>query len=295
LKVLLTGAGGQLGQAVLRSAPPSAIVRPATHLDLDISDGRAVDEAFSKWRPAILINCAAYTSVDAAQSHADLAESINVDGVRLLAEACRRAGAFLIHVSTDYVFDGEQSSPYRTNDRVNPLSVYGRTKWRGEEEARGRLPEASTIVRTSWLYSAFGTNFVRRMLELMGRVPNLRIVSDQVGSPTAAAGLAEVLWAFAARRCAGTYHWTDAGTTSWHGFAEAIAEGGARMGLLARAPVIEPITTSEYPTAARRPPYSVLDRSSTETILGITARAWRAQLGDVLLEMVATRRAETLR
>ena len=293
MRVLLTGAGGQLGQAVQRAAPPGVHLTAVARADLDIADPRSVEACFRDALPDIVVNAAAFTQVDAAESDARAAERTNVDGVGLLAEACRRRGARLIHVSTDYVFDGEQESPYRPGDPPRPLSVYGRTKWAGEQRAREILPAASIVVRTSWLYSATGRNFVTRMLELMNRMPTLRVVNDQFGVPTAVANLARVLWALAQSPTSGIYHWSDAGRTTWHQFAQAIAEDGLALGLLAQAPQIVPIESREYPTAARRPRNSVLDVSATEEFLELRAIPWREALQQTLQELAGRKGGET--
>jgi len=268
-----------------RAAPSRVDLTAATRADLDIADRRSVEACFRGALPEVVINTAAFTQVDAAESDVMAAERTNVEGVRLLAEACRGRGARLIHVSTDYVFGGEQESPYRPGDQPRPLSVYGRTKWAGEQRAREILPGASIVVRTSWLYSATGRNFVTRMLELMNRVPTLRVVNDQFGVPTAVASLARVLWAFARSPTSGIYHWSDAGPTTWYQFARAIADEGLALGLVAKAPEIVPIESHEYPTAARRPRNSVLDTSETQAVLGFGAVPWRTALGDTLREI----------
>jgi dTDP-4-dehydrorhamnose reductase len=255
-----------------------------TRAALDITDSNAIEACFRTARPEVVINAAAFTSVDAAESDAIAAERTNDEGVRLLAQACRASGARLIHVSTDYVFDGSQDAPYRPDDLPRPLSVYGRTKWAGEQRAREILPDASLVIRASWLYSASGRNFVTRMLDLMQRLPIVRVVDDQHGIPTAASSLARILWAFASSPGSGTYHWSDANPTTWYQFARAIAEEGVAFGLIPSAPQIVPIASSQYPTAAKRPRNSVLDRSATETFLGIRARPWR----DTLRETIRT-------
>jgi len=289
VKVLITGAGGQLGRALVRTAPRAADVTAVSHAELDIADADAVAARVLTGHPDIVINAAAFTQVDAAESDPAGAERANVDGVRALADACQRGGAWLIHVSTDYVFDGARTSPYRPTDAPRPLSVYGHTKWAGECCARATLPHSLTIVRTSWLYSATGRNFVTRMLELMARSSTPRVVNDQVGAPTDAAGLAGLLWKFASSRVAGTYHWSDAGTATWYQFAVAIAEESVSLGLLPRSPEVVPISTAEYPTPARRPRYSVLDRSTTETALGCRATGWRDALKTTLTDIVRER------
>jgi dTDP-4-dehydrorhamnose reductase len=290
VRALVTGAGGQLGQSLRRSLPSDVVATAATRAELDITDEPAIENCFRAARPDVVINAAAFTGVDAAESNVGAAERTNIDGVSLLAEACRRSGARLIHVSTDYVFDGEQQSPYRPDDPPRPLSAYGRTKWAGEQRARDILPSASLVVRTSWLYSASGRSFLPRMLDLMNRQSTVRVVADQRGIPTAADSLARVLWAFAKLPASGIYHWSDEGPTTWYHFACAIAEQGAALGLIASAPEIVPIESSEYPAAAKRPRNSVLDRSATEALLGLKAPPWRQALRTTLEERAGRER-----
>jgi dTDP-4-dehydrorhamnose reductase len=288
LNVLITGGGGQLGGALRALAPPEVRVRAVTHGDLDIADAAAVDAAVGDFRPALLINAAGFTRVDDAETEQAAAARANATGPAVLAGSCRRAGAWLVQVSTDYVFDGEQSRPYDITARPNPLSVYGRTKLDGELAVTRELPSQSTIVRTSWVYGAEGRNFLNTMLRLMKSRPQLNVVSDQIGAPTSVTGLARTLWALSLRRAAGLYHWCDSGVASWYDFSVAIAEEALARGLLATAPQITPIRSAEYPTAARRPACSLLDKRATEKVLGTTAPHWRAALRETLLRMPAS-------
>jgi dTDP-4-dehydrorhamnose reductase len=233
----------------------------------------------------VIINAAAYTAVDRAESVPELARKINVDGVRHLASASRALGARLIHISTDFVFDGAASVPYKPDAATNPSSVCGITKRDGERAVLAELPERSVILRTAWVYAADGNNFVRTMLRVMNANGSARVVADQVGTPTAARSLSEVLWQIVAKpEITGIHHWTDAGVASWYDFAVAIAEEGAELGLVSRDVTVAPIATHEYPTPARRPPYSVLDKTSL-TSQGFTSMHWRKRLRDVLGEM----------
>ena len=281
MKALITGAGGQLGRALVAAAPAGTELRAAGHRELDIADAPAVAALIESVAPEIVLNAAAFTGVDAAESAPEAAARANALGPEVLAAACRRAGAWLVHVSSDYVFDGAQSRPYDTQARPNPLSVYGRTKLAGELAVARELTERSTVVRASWLYGA-GSGFPARMLALMQSRPQLSVVSDQVGVPTHAAGLAQVLWALAARRAPGLMHWCDSGVASWYDFAVAIAEEGLRTGLLRSAPAILAISSADYPTPAARPPYSLLDKRATETLLGRQAPHWRSALRETL-------------
>jgi dTDP-4-dehydrorhamnose reductase len=187
-----------------------------------------------------------------------------------------------VQVSTDYVFDGEQSHPYAPAALTNPLSVYGKTKLRGELAVTRELPSQSTVVRTSWLYASEGRNFLTTMLRLMRSRPQLSVVSDQIGAPTSVTGLARVLWALALRQASGLYHWCDSGVASWYDFAVAIGEEAVSLAVLASSPPIVPIATADYPTAARRPPCSLLDKRDTERLLGVAAPHWRRALRETL-------------
>lgn len=285
MRVLVTGAGGQLGRALLAAVPAGVALRPRSHASLDIADSGAVEAAFADFAPELVINAAAYTRVDEAERAVETAARANAEGPRVLARACRNAGCWLTHVSSDFVFDGRQGHPYAPGAAPNPLSVYGRSKLEGERAVLGGLPERSTVVRASWLYSSAG-GFAARMLELMKSRPQLRVVSDQVGAPTHADGLAGVLWTLSMRGAAGLWHWCDSGVASWYDFAVATAEEAVRLGLLPGAPPVTPIGTADYPTPAARPAYSVLDKHATEKLLGITAPHWRTALRATLAGLV---------
>jgi dTDP-4-dehydrorhamnose reductase len=286
-KVLITGAGGQVGRALLDAVPDDFDAIACAHADLDIGAGEAVRDCIRRHRPAIVINAAAYTAVDKAESEPDTAHRINTVGAGHLAEAAREYGARLLQISTDFVFDGAASVPYRTDSATHPLSVYGSSKREGERAVLQILPEHSTIVRTAWVYAATGANFLGTMLRIMRANGAVRVVADQVGTPTAARSLAQALWRIAANpEIRGIRHWTDAGVASWYDFAIAIAEEGAELGLLPPDVAVTPITTAEYPTAARRPSYSVLDKSSLARY-GLSPIHWRKQLRAVLKEIAS--------
>jgi dTDP-4-dehydrorhamnose reductase len=282
--VLITGATGQLGRALSAAAPRGTVVRACAHAELDVAQEAAVRAACADFAPELVINAAAFTRVDEAEHDPEAAARANATGPQVLAAACRAAGAWLTQVSTDFVFDGRQGHPYGAGAQPGPLSVYGRTKLVGETAVVRELGERCTVVRASWLYSSTG-GFAGRMLTLMRSRPELRVVSDQVGAPTHAAGLAGVLWALSTRRAAGLWHWCDSGVASWYDFAVAIAEEAVRLGLLPGAPPIVPIGTADYPTAAVRPAYSVLDKRATEKLLGISAPHWRIALRATLAEL----------
>lgn len=274
---MVTGAGGQLARELVTTAPAGHRVVALGERDLDIRDRDAVRRAVRHHAPRTVINAAAYTAVDRAESERDLAYAVNRDGARHIAEASAQVGATLVHISTDFVFDGAASRPYAPEAATNPLSTYGASKLEGERAVRDECPEA-VIVRTAWLYAPAGANFVATMLRLMAERGGVRVVSDQVGTPTNARGLAECCWGLAERRAAGMWHWTDAGVASWYDFAVAIAEFAVERGLLKTPPSVVPIKTEEYPTPARRPSFSVLDTSSTWSTLGVRAPHWRQPL-----------------
>ena len=283
--VLVTGVGGQVGSSLAGTVPPEITLLTPSHKELDVTDGNAVNAYVRTHRPEVIINAAAYTAVDRAESEPELARRVNEDGPRHFAVAAREVGARLIHISTDFVFDGAASLPYRPDARTNPLSVYGKTKLAGEQAVLELLPESSVIVRTAWVYAAAGNNFVRTMLWIMNANGSVRVVADQVGTPTAARALAETLWKLVAKpEIRGIHHWTDAGVASWYDFAVAIAEEGAQFGLVPDNVLVTPIATSEYPTPARRPSYSVLDKTSLTTS-GFTPVHWRKRLRVVLGEL----------
>jgi dTDP-4-dehydrorhamnose reductase len=226
--------------------------------------------------------------VDKAESEPELAASINRDGAGFVAAAAAEVGAFCVHISTDFIFDGRSGTPYEPASVPNPLSVYGRTKLEGELAVRAACPDAA-IVRTAWVYALEGKNFLRTMLRLMAERSEVRVVADQVGTPTHADSVAAAIWALATRRAAGTWHWTDAGVASWYDFAVAIADTAHAMGLLPKRPTVVPIATEEYPTPARRPAYSVLDKRGTSLALGIRPEHWREVLVRTLAASGPTR------
>jgi dTDP-4-dehydrorhamnose reductase len=286
MKVMITGANGQVGRALLKSVPAQVNAAGLAREELDIRDMQSVMGSIQSQRPDLIINTGAYTAVDKAESEPELAERANTTGPHNLAVAAAATGARLLHLSTDFVFDGMASRPYGTDAPTNPQSTYGRTKRGGEEAVRRVLPDKSVVLRTAWVYAAEGNNFVRTMLRLMASKGAVRVVADQIGTPTAAHSLAEVIWALAARPdVSGTYHWSDAGVASWYDFAVAIAEESAMIGLLPAEVRVDAIATEEYPTPAKRPSYSVLDKRSLLAKLSVPARHWRSNLRTVLREI----------
>lgn len=286
MRVLITGSDGQLGRALAASAMREVELVGVDLAQLDITRGDDVRRYVTHTKPALIINAAAYTQVDRAESERERAFAVNADGPAHLAEAARGIGARLIHVSTDYVFDGNHSRPYRTDDAATPASVYGESKLDGERRVSAIGTTQTLIVRTAWLYGAHGQNFVHTMLKLMRERDELRVVADQIGSPTWATTLARAIWAAAQRHALhGIYHWTDAGVASWYDFAVAIQEEALARGLLAREVPVHPIRTEDYPTPARRPAYGVLDKTRAIADFGVPLLHWRVALRQMLAEL----------
>ena len=286
MKVLITGAGGQVGRSLAANAPGGTKLIATTRGELDIVNEAATAAAINHEQPDLIINAAAYTAVDKAESEPKLARQVNEIGARNLAEAAAQSGARLIHISTDFVFDGKSSVPYLPSDTPAPLGTYGKTKLAGERAVLGCLPDRSIVLRTAWVYAPLGRNFVLTMLRLMREKGSVRVVSDQIGSPTSGASIADAIWAFSARADVhGTFHWTDAGVTSWYDFAVAISEEAAACGLLPERAEVIPISTEDYPTPARRPAFSVLDCQATIDEIGIEPPHWRDSLKRVLEEI----------
>lgn len=284
MKILITGADGQLGWELRRTVPAGIELTACNSAELDITNGPLVDEVTARLSPEIIINAAAYTAVDKAESEVERAMAVNRDGAANLAAAATDVGAGIIHVSTDFVFDGCHYRPYLPADVPHPTGVYGASKLAGERLVLAKCRD-SAIIRTAWVYSAHGNNFVKTMLRLMAGRDELRVVADQIGSPTWAGGLAQILWQAAAQKLTGVYHWTDAGVASWYDFACAIQEEALTLGILRRETFIRPLRTEDYPTQARRPPYSVLDKTSLWEELGVDAPHWRLNLKKMLAEL----------
>jgi dTDP-4-dehydrorhamnose reductase len=287
VRALITGAQGQVGRALVRSAPPDIELQALTRQQLDIRDADAVRAAVDAFQPQIILNAAAYTAVDKAESEAQLADAVNAQGPRHLAEAAKAIeGCRLIHISTDYVFDGRAAEPYQPGDPTHPLSVYGRTKLAGEKAALQVLADRAVILRTAWVYAAQGRNFLLTMLRLMRERGAVRVVADQKGTPTAAASIARALWRIAELpRIQGILHWTDDGVATWYEFACAIADDAFAAGLLSQPVKVTSITTADYPTAAHRPANSVLDTRESAAQLQLKPEHWRRTLRATLAEL----------
>lgn len=287
MKVLITGAKGQLGTCLREQLQHTIHQVEAHDVDtLDLLDYAAVSAICAELEPDVVINAAAYTAVDAAEENTAIADSLNHQVVRHLAAECAKLGALLVQVSTDFVFDGKKSSPYQVADASAPLSVYGQTKLDGEKAIQETDGCRGLIIRTAWLYSAHGNNFVKTMLRLMADRPELKIICDQIGTPTSANTLAAlIVKAIDLPNSGGLYHWTDAGAASWYDFAVAIYEEGRAMGLLDKDVSVLPIPTEEYPTPATRPAYSVLDKSAAYQDFNMPAVHWRTELRKVLADL----------
>lgn len=277
MKVLVTGANGQLGSALRRlldrEMPGEAIYTDKQGLDL--TDAAAVENFIRDNDVTHIVNCAAYTAVDRAEEEKRECSLINTDAVKNLAVAADMLGAKIIHISTDYVFDGTNHRPYRESDKVNPISQYGTTKRKGETALLALAPE-SIIIRTAWLYSDTGHNFVKTMLSLADKQNEIRVVCDQIGTPTYARDLAEAILAVLKSHqwVAGIYHFTDEGAASWYDFAKAI------LRIAGKKTRVVPIPTEDYPTLAQRPAYSILDRSRIKATYGVEIPHWEDSLAD---------------
>lgn len=282
MRVLITGAKGQLGGALQRCAPSEAVITAVDVAECDLTDAAALRDVLRRTAPNLILNAAAYTAVDKAESDEATAQAINADAVAVMADAMAATGGKLMHVSTDYVFDGTAASPYSPDAARNPQSVYGRTKAAGEDHVR----DSDILVRTAWVYEAGGANFVRTMIRLMKEREELGVVADQIGSPTWASGLARTIWGLVANDASGTFHHSDAGVASWYDFAVAVAEEAHALGIIPRIPVIRPLTTADYPTPARRPAFSLLDSRATRAALGDEPVHWRTNLRLMLEEEV---------
>ena len=282
-KILVTGANGQLGRELQAIAPafPQFDFLFYDRAALSIADPDAINTFFARERPAYCINCAAYTAVDKAESEKESAYLINGDAVGYLAAACHNTGARLIHISTDYVFDGLSETPLREDDPTDPINTYGASKLEGERQALQHHPEGTLIIRTSWVYSEFGNNFVRTMIRLMKERPSINVVSDQIGSPTYAADLAAAILHIinAPSFIPGLYHYSNEGRISWYEFALAIRED------IGSTCEVHPIPTTQFPTPAKRPRFSLLDKSLIRLTYHLTIPEWRPSLVTCIAKM----------
>ena len=291
LKVLVTGALGQLGRELSRYEWPGQVQLTGVDIDdFDLCSAAAVETAIGTGGFDIVVNAAAYTAVDKAEGDPSTAHAVNETAAAYLAESCARHGAALVHISTDYVFDGTKPTPYVEVDNVAPASVYGVSKAAGEHAIQARL-DRHVILRTAWLYSVHGSNFVKTMLRLANEHSELRVVADQTGNPTSAADLAEAVAAVTIQLgdgrtdAWGIYHCTNNGATTWHEFTQEIVRLAASR--LSRVPTVTPITTADYPTPAARPANSQLDCNKLEQVFGVRMRSWPEALKPVVEELIA--------
>ncbi len=287
-RVLITGANGQVGWELQRTAPADIEIIALDRASLDISDQDRVNKLVAELAPDVVINAAAYTPVDKAEQEPELAFAINATGAGYLARASFEQKARFIHISTDFVFDGTKGSPYFSDDTPNPLGVYGASKLKGEQLVSEFTKGQAVILRTAWVYSTHGHNFVKTMLRLLKERAELNVVVDQIGTPTWAKELARIIWMMAAKpNVQGIFHWTDAGVASWYDFAVAIKEEALMIGLLDVHIEIAPIPSESYPLPAPRPSLSVLDKSSIYELLecGFTPQHWRVSLREMLKEL----------
>lgn len=284
--LLLVGAAGQLGQTLLQTLDAERYaIHTLTRQDVDIADETAIDQALNQIKPSVIINAAAYTAVDKAESDDLAARAANATGPKFLARWAAANDAWLLQVSTDFVFNGHQHRPYTPDDQTDPPGIYGRTKLEGELHVGYLAPKNSLILRTSWVYSEFGHNFVKTMLNLMQTKDKLGVVADQIGTPSSTWEIARCINRALEVRPTGIMHWSDAGVASWYDFAIAIQEEAKQAGLLAAEIPVNAIATRDYPTPAKRPPYSVLDKSATIAALDCQPIHWRRALRQVIHRM----------
>ena len=285
MRILVLGGGGQVARAVVACAPANHTVIARARQDLDVTDEAALTAALAQSGADWVVNGAAYTAVDRAETDIESARKINDTAVGTLARAAVRAGCRIVHLSTDFVFDGRSNRANMPTDPTNPQSVYAATKLGGERQALEHGGDA-IILRTAWVYASSGRNFALTMLRLMREKDEVRVVADQIGTPTWAAGLARAVWGFIeASAPAGIYHWTDLGVATWYDFAVAIQDEALTRGLLSRQVLIVPISTAAYPTPAQRPAFSVLNTESTRALIRAPARHWRHNLRMMLDEL----------
>ena len=285
MKVLIIGAGGQLGRSLQRTVPPEIAIHAPSEWELDLTKREHVAAAIAKYHPNVISNAAAYTAVDRAETERSVAFAVNAEAVEGLAQLCAYAHIKLMHVSTDYVFDGEANSAYSVDAVTRPMNVYGASKLAGEERLRATANLDFALVRTAWVYAPWGHNFVLTMLKLFRERGGTSVVADQIGAPTSALNLARFLWCAALREARGVFHYTDAGVASWYDFAMAINEEALSMGLLASPAIVKSITTADYPTPAKRPRFSLLETRTSVAAVGAHQPHWREALREVLKEL----------
>ena len=293
-RILLTGVNGQLGQELQPILAPLGEIIGVARKTMDLAQPASIRQVISEVKPDLIVNAAAYTAVDKAETETELAKSVNAIAPTIMAEEAQQIGATLIHVSTDYVFDGRKNTPYTEQDATNPVSVYGQSKLAGEEGIRA-TGATHIILRTAWVYGTHGkSNFVKTMLRLFAERDEIRVVADQVGTPTWTSDIAQAIATLLSQLSqeqssqlplTGTYHYTNSGVASWYDFAVAILEEAKQLGYALKVQRIVPITTSEYPTPAMRPAYSVLSGKKITAVLGTHPPHWREGLRHMLLTL----------
>jgi dTDP-4-dehydrorhamnose reductase len=296
MQVLVTGSSGQVGLALAKELNPLATLRLTNRQDLDLSNPRSIAERLEEFKPDLIINAAAYTAVDKAESEPDIAYTVNGTAVGVLGEWAARNNVPLIHFSTDYVFDGQATEPYEESHPVNPLSIYGKSKAEGERLLL-RSGAPCLIVRTAWVYSATGKNFLKTIVRLAAERDELAVVSDQIGTPTSAGQLAKFIRFLVSEgretllarfeKSSHIVHVTASGWTSWHGFASAILAGIKRHGIAAKASAVRGIPSSDYPTPAVRPKFSRLSTARLEHVFGFHLEPWEQALDGVLEDLLS--------
>ncbi|MBD2652628.1 dTDP-4-dehydrorhamnose reductase [Synechocystis sp. FACHB-383] len=285
-KILLLGATGQVGQELALALSRCGQVQTGTRATFDLAQPATLGDKIRAFAPDIIVNSAAYTAVDRAETEPELAYAVNALAPQAIANVAKEIGAYVVHISTDYVFDGSQSSPYQETDQTNPLGVYGQSKLQGER-ALAESGAKFLIVRTAWVYGAKGSgNFVKTMVRLGKERQEVRVVADQIGGPTWAKDLAQAIAALVQQRAQGIYHYSNSGVASWYDFAVAIFEEVENLGISLQVRQVVPITTAAYPTPARRPAYSVLSHEKIVQTLGSAPPHWRASLRAMLQQSI---------
>jgi dTDP-4-dehydrorhamnose reductase len=285
MRVLITGASGQVGRSLVNTSPSEYTVHALTREQLDLGNNAQIESCVTALRPDVVINAAAYTAVDRAEADRNGAFAINTRGVDVLAHTCVRYGAKLIHISTDYVFDGQSIRAYEPDAPTHPINIYGASKLAGEQAIANTEKLDWTIVRTAWVYAPWGNNFMLTMLRLFRERGGASVVADQIGAPTSALTLARFLWSTIAIRVRGVQHYTDGGVASWYDFAVAISEEAVALGLLPNSVTVKAISTAEYPTPAKRPALSLLASRASVTATAFEQTHWRVALREVLSEL----------
>ncbi len=285
MKILLLGASGQLGWELTRTCPRNIELATHSRPDVDFMILDSIRESITSAAPDWIINAAAYTAVDRAEEDKKTAFRINHLAVEKIAGLCKLNSISLVQISTDFIFDGTSGRPFLPSDSPNPLSAYGDSKLKGEQAVGNILDDQALIIRTAWLYSSHGSNFVKTMISLMRQKDELSVIDEQIGTPTWAFGLAQAVWDAVSIDLKGIYHWTDAGVASWYDFAVAIYEDALNLGILDKQVRIRPVPVKSFPTKARRPFYSVLDKTSFWKALNTNPQHWRVQLRKMLKEL----------